>query len=69
MNALDANKRQLEIWKKTLEYEIAMMAPQSRPACDDFLDRLMQFEKELEQRTQHTSMLLLGSQRTRTSHS
>ncbi|GIO09752.1 hypothetical protein J31TS6_57800 [Brevibacillus reuszeri] len=67
MNALDANKRQLEIWKKTLDYEIAMMAPQSKPACDDFLDRLRQFEKELEQHTQHTSMLMLGTQRTQTS--
>ncbi|MGG1657829.1 hypothetical protein [Brevibacillus sp. NRS-1366] len=61
MDALDANRRQLEIWKRTLAYEIAMMAPQSKPACDGFLYRLEQFEKQLEQSTEHPVMLWCSS--------
>jgi hypothetical protein len=45
--AQDANKRQLEIWKKTLDYEIQMMAPISVPACNDFINRLEHFEKQM----------------------
>jgi hypothetical protein len=45
--AQEANKRQLEIWKKTLDYEIQMMAPKSVPACNDFLNRLEHFEKQM----------------------
>ncbi|MED1781005.1 hypothetical protein P4V43_04130 [Brevibacillus fortis] len=48
MNAWEANKRQLEIWRRTVAYEIEMMAPQSMPACEGFLERLVLFEKELE---------------------
>lgn len=43
----DANLRQLEIWKKTIEYEIQMMAPQSKAACDEFVVRLLLFEQKL----------------------
>jgi len=49
-SAQEANKRQLEIWKKTLLYEIEMMAPRSSHACDGFLQRLHQFEKEIGER-------------------
>ncbi len=49
MEAREANKRQLELWKKTLEYEIEMMAPYSKSACTAFMDRLVRFELELEQ--------------------
>ncbi|MDC0764578.1 hypothetical protein POF51_28030 [Brevibacillus sp. AG] len=48
LNAWEANRRQLEIWRKTVAYEIEMMAPQSMPACEGFLERLILFEKELE---------------------
>lgn len=63
LDTLDANKRQLEIWKKTLAYEIAMMAPQSKPACDEFLDRLEQFEKQLKQTAEYPAALWCGSHR------
>ncbi|EST52192.1 hypothetical protein T458_26000 [Brevibacillus panacihumi W25] len=48
MKPYDANLRQLEIWKKTIGYEIKMMAPQSKDACDDFVMRLLRFEKQLQ---------------------
>lgn len=47
MKPYEANLRQLEIWKKTIEYEIQMMAPQSEAACDDFVVRLLLFEQKL----------------------
>jgi transcriptional regulator with XRE-family HTH domain len=48
MLSWEANKRQLEIWKKTLTYEIEMMAPRSSIACEGFVHRLNQFEKQIE---------------------
>lgn len=48
LNAWEANRRQLEIWRRTVAYEIEMMAPQSMAACEGFLKRLVMFEKELE---------------------
>lgn len=50
MTAQEANKRQLEIWKKTLDHEIAMMAPRSIEACHGFIERLDAFGKKLEAR-------------------
>jgi hypothetical protein len=52
VEAREANKRQLEIWKKTLAYELAMMEPQSVPACQDFLRRLESFERELQRESE-----------------
>ncbi|KZE46593.1 hypothetical protein AV540_21805 [Brevibacillus parabrevis] len=62
MEAREANKRQLELWKKTLEYEIEMMAPYSKSACVAFLDRLVRFESELEQQAMFPpETVLVGS--------
>jgi hypothetical protein len=58
----EANLRQLEIWKKTIRYEIEMMAPQSAAACDEFLDRLLLFEKQLKAETQQATALMPDSQ-------
>jgi hypothetical protein len=52
VEAREANKRQLEIWKKTLAYELAMMEPKSVPACQDFLRRLESFERELQRESE-----------------
>jgi transcriptional regulator with XRE-family HTH domain len=48
MKSQEANKRQLEIWKKTLHYELEMMEPRSAPACEGFVARLNHFEKQIE---------------------
>ncbi|MGN7471383.1 hypothetical protein [Brevibacillus sp. SAFN-007a] len=62
LEAWEANRRQLELWKKTLSYEIEMMAPYSESACAGFLDRLMRFETELEQQALFPSeRALVGS--------
>lgn len=50
MTAQEANKRQLEIWKKTLDHEVAMMASWSVEACHGFIERLDVFGKKLEAR-------------------
>ncbi|WP_421617348.1 hypothetical protein ACAF76_021405 [Brevibacillus sp. TJ4] len=64
MKSQEANVRQLEIWKKTIRYELEMMAPQSMAACDDFLMRLQLFEKQLEAQTKQTMLLVAEAQRT-----
>jgi hypothetical protein len=53
LKSYDANIRQLEIWKKTMEYEIQMMASQSVDACDDFVIRLLLFEQKLRDEMHH----------------
>lgn len=53
LNAWEANRKQLEIWRRTVAYEIEMMAPQSTPACEEFLERLVIFEKELENKARY----------------
>jgi hypothetical protein len=53
VRSYEANVRQLEIWKKTIEYEIQMMAPQSVVACDDFVIRLLLFEQQLQDELHH----------------
>jgi transcriptional regulator with XRE-family HTH domain len=50
MKSQEANKRQLEIWRKTLNYEIEMMEPRSAMACEGFVNRLDHFEKQIEDR-------------------
>ncbi|USG65844.1 hypothetical protein NDK47_00220 [Brevibacillus ruminantium] len=52
MNVQEANRRQLEIWKRTIAYELGMMAPKSVPACNEFLQRLERFEKQVEEKEQ-----------------
>ncbi|MEJ8548370.1 hypothetical protein [Brevibacillus borstelensis] len=47
MNAQEANRRQLDIWKRTIAYEVAMMAPRSVSACGEFLSRLERFEQQI----------------------
>lgn len=61
LRAHDANRRQLEIWKRTMDYEIRMMAPQSILACDEFLDRLQRFERELEAKKQPMTVMMMDS--------
>jgi hypothetical protein len=43
----EANRKQLDIWKRTIAYELAMMAPRSESACGEFLSRLERFEKQI----------------------
>ncbi|WP_228728250.1 hypothetical protein [Brevibacillus composti] len=52
MNVYEANRRQLDIWKRTIAYELDMMAPKSEAACDEFLRRLERFEKQVEEKEQ-----------------
>jgi hypothetical protein len=55
--AVEANKRQLEIWKKTLDYELQMMAPKSISACNEFISRLEHFEKQMDSRVESAALL------------
>lgn len=50
----EANKRQLEIWQRTLQYELEMMATRSVLACEGFVTRLDSFEKYIEDQERNT---------------
>ena len=61
MTSRDANLRQLEIWKKTLHYEIEMMEPLSTTACVAFVDRLLLFEKQLKEDGEKKSVVAIDT--------